>query len=104
MKNSPVTLSSSNLSPRTIKLLLSSLADEIASAIARGENITIPGIGTFSAKEMKPKTTSNLVVGTGKSMGEHTSPARKKMKFKADPALIKKINAETPAGGLQVVR
>ena len=93
-------LKSSHLSPRTIELLLTTLADEVAQAIARGDSYTIPGIGTISTKELRAKSTSNLVVGDGEPMGEYTTPARRKVKFRAD----RRANGLSAPGSLPVVR
>ena len=96
-------LKSSHLSPRTIEHLLTTLADEVAQALARGDSYTIPGIGTISTKELRAKSTSNLVVGDGDPMGEHIE-ARRKIKFMASPELMRKIQYLMPSDELPIVR
>lgn len=97
-------LQASHLSPRTIQHLLTSLAEEVAQALARGESYTIPGIGTISTKELRSKSTSNLVVGDGDPMGEHITPARRKIKFRAELDLLRRANGLSAPGSLPVVR
>lgn len=97
-------LQASHLSPRTIQHLLTTLAEEVAQALARGDSYTIPGIGTISTKELRAKSTCNLVVGDGDPMGEHTTPARRKIKFRADLNLLRRANGLSVPGSLPVVR
>ena len=98
-------LAASNLSPRTVNHLLEVLSDEISAALARGETFTIPGIGTISCRELRERTTSNLRGGNnGAIQGSIAIPARRKISFRADLALVRTANAQVSNGDLPIVR
>ena len=92
-------LQASHLSPRTIELLLTTLAEEVAQALARGDSYTIPGIGAISCRELRERTTSNLREGNkSTTQGSLTIPARRKITFRADISLVRKANAKNTDG------
>ena len=98
-------LSSSHLSPHTVNHLLEVLSDEITAALARGDTFTIPGIGTISCRELRERTTSNLREGNkSTTQGSLAIPARRKITFRADLALVRKANAKNTEGMLPIVR
>lgn len=68
---------------------LDAVLDAVAEALAKGEDIRLPGFGTFEVRETAEKRGRNPRTGE-----EVTIPAGKQPKFKAGAALKSAVGGE----------
>ena len=83
---------SSHLSPHTVQHLLDTLAEEVAQALARGESYTIPGVGTFTVAQRKPRPYADLN-NPGQQLVSQPYTA---IKFRPAHTLLVTLNALDP--------
>ena len=85
-------LKSSHLSPHTVHYLLDTLAYEVAQSLARGESYTIPGVGTLTVAQRKPRPYADLN-NPGRQLVSQPYTA---IKFRPAHTLLVTLNAIDP--------
>ena len=74
--------------PKTVKRVIDALSGVIASAVVRGEQVTLNGVGAFSTRATEAREVRNPA--TGESM---TVPAGRALRFRVASALKRAVNA-----------
>ena len=77
---------------RDVELIVSTVFDEIAAALARGERVELRGFGAFTVKHRDARTGRNPRTGAAVPVDEKSVPF-----FKAGKELRERVNRGTPA-------
>ena len=93
MTKSELILRLAELSPhlfqRDVERIVSTIFDEIAAALARGDRVELRGFGAFSVKRRGPRIGRNPRTGAAVSVAEKHIPF-----FKAGKQLRERLNAQ----------
>jgi integration host factor subunit beta len=83
-----------HLTARDVELIVSTVFDEITSALARGERVELRGFGAFTVKRRNARTGRNPRTGEAVPVDEKAVPF-----FKAGKELRERVNRGKPARG-----
>ncbi len=81
-----------HLYQRDVERIVSTIFEEIAGALARGDRVELRGFGAFSVKHREARVGRNPRTGESVDVGEKTVPF-----FKTGKQLRERINEESSA-------
>ena len=76
---------------RTAAAAVESTLEEIASSLAAGETVSVPGFGTFEVRDRAARTGRNPRTGEQVAVAASRAPA-----FRAGKALRERVNGNAP--------
>jgi integration host factor subunit beta len=79
-----------HLYQRDVELIVSTIFEEVASALARGDRVELRGFGAFSVKQRGPRIGRNPRTGEAVQVAEKFIPF-----FKAGKELRKRLNEDS---------
>ncbi len=82
-----------HLYQRDVERIVSTIFDEIASALSRGDRVELRGFGSFSVKRRGPRMGRNPRTGDAVPVAEKFIPY-----FKTGKELMERINERAPGG------
>ncbi len=82
-----------HLYQRDVERIVSTIFDEIAGALSRGDRVELRGFGSFSVKRRGPRMGRNPRTGDAVPVAEKFSPY-----FKTGKELRERINERSPGG------
>ena len=83
-----------HLYQRDVERIVSTIFEEIAGALARGDRVELRGFGAFSVKHREARVGRNPRTGESVDVAEKTVPF-----FKTGKQLRERINQESSASG-----